>query len=213
MVLNYRLGAAGKIDWTKAWDKYLFLCSDMEQAFKERVNGCITQVLPPPVDLKPFLEVNLGSLNRTLHVVRVGSQSSQKIPADIRHIVSRIKQAHPAASFTFMGGHPTLDDLDYVDCIKEYSKPVIDVLRKGTVFWYILPDKYLDNGPRVIMEAMAAGLPIICDNRGGARDRVTPETGWLCDDIDDHIALFGNMDGHTLNIKGKAAKVPDFESP
>jgi hypothetical protein len=206
MVLNYRLQAAGKLEWTKTWDKYILLCSDMEAEFLNRVPGANTVVLSPPVDLKPFLDANFGSLNKTLHIVRVGSQSSQKFPPNIREIVERIKAAHPSATFTFMGGHDSLNGLDYVDQFPEYSKPVLDILRKGCVFWYILPDGYLDNGPRVIMEAMAAGLPVVADNRGGAKDRVTDETGWLCDSVDEHIEVFRNMEGRTLNIKGEAAK-------
>ena len=206
MVLNYRLQAAGKLEWTKSWNKYILLCSDMETEFLNRVPGANTVVLPPPVDLQPFLRANFGSLNRTLHIVRVGSQSSQKFPPNIREIVERVKAAHPSATFTFMGGHASLNDLDYVDQYEEYSKPVLEILRKGTVFWYILPDGYLDNGPRVIMEAMAAGLPPVVDNRGGAADRVTDETGWLCDSVEEHIEVFRNIDGRTLNIKGEAAK-------
>jgi len=206
MVLNYRLGKAGEIDWTKTWDKYIFLCSEMEKVFRERVPDNTSVVLPPPVDLLPFLNAGFGSINRTLHVVRVGSQSSQKFPKNIREVVEQIKEAHPSAKFTFMGGHPSLNDLDYVDCFKEYSQPVLDILRKGTVFWYMLPDGYLDNGPRVIMEAMAAGLPIVCDNRGGAKDRVTPETGWLCDNQDEHVKVFKEITGRSLAVKGEAAK-------
>jgi len=206
MVLNYRLGAAGKVGWTKEWDKYIFLCSEMEEKFKTLVPGCSSVVLPPPVDLKPFLDSNFGSLNRTLHIVRVGSQSSQKFPENIRQIVEQIKAVHPAASFTFMGGHPMLNDLDYVTQYDEYSKPVLDILRKGTVFWYILPDNYLDNGPRVILEAMAAGLPVVADNRGGAANRVTPETGWLCNTQEEHIEVFRQITGVELAKKGKAAR-------
>lgn len=206
MVLNYRLQAAGKLDWTKTWDKYIFLCSDMETAFRERVPECSSVVLPPPVDLKPFLDTNFGSLNRTLHIVRVGSQSSQKIPKNIRQVVERIKGVHPSASFTFMGGHESLKGLDYVDQFEEYSKSVMDILRKGTVFWYMLPEGYLDNGPRVIMEAMAAGLPVIADNRGGAKDRIAPGTGWLCDTVEDHITVIGDITGPLLAQSGKRAR-------
>jgi glycosyltransferase involved in cell wall biosynthesis len=206
MVLNYRLGGAGKVEWSKTWDKYIFLCSEMEAKFNELVPGCASVVLPPPVDLKPFLDANFGSLNRTLHIVRVGSQSSQKFPENVREVVEKIKAVHPSASFTFMGGSPMLNDLDYVTQYDEYSKPVLDVLRKGTVFWYMLPEGYLDNGPRVVVEAMAAGLPVVCDNRGGAADRVTDETGWLCGTQDEHIEVFRNITGIELARKGKAAR-------
>lgn len=206
MVLNYRLGQAGSLEWTKTWDQYIFLCSDLQTDFKKLAPDCDSVILPPPVDLQPFLDMDLGSLDKTLHVVRVSSQGHSKYPNNIREIVERIKRAHPAVRFTMMGGHKSLEDLDYVDCIKEYTRPVMDVLRRGNVFWYILPPDYLDNGPRVIMEAEAAGLPVIADNRGGAKDRITPETGWLCDTVEDHIAVFSELDGKILEQKGKAAK-------
>jgi hypothetical protein len=46
----------------------------------------------------------------------------------------------------------------------------------------------------------------VADNRGGAKDRVTDETGWLCDSVDEHIEVFRNMEGRTLNVKGAMAK-------
>ncbi len=217
MVINYRLGEVGEVEWSKGWDQYVFLCSDMEQAFKKRVPDANTLILPPPVDLQPFLEMDLGSLDKTLRVVRIGSQGDAKYPKNIRQIVEKIKEVHPSVKFSFMGGHESLKDLDYVDSIPAYSLPVLDVLKRGNVFWYILPENYLDNGPRVVMEAMAAGLPIIADNRGGAAERLTStrmspsglvetDSGWLCNSIDDHVEIFSKINGKTLVQKGRAAR-------
>ena len=214
MILNFRLGDAGETDWTKTWDRYIFLCSEMEQEFIERVPDSDTLILPPPVDLTEFLDMDLGSLNKTLHIVRVGSQSSQKMPPNIGEFVKTIKSNVPTARFTFMGGHPTLADIPDVECHEEYSKPVMDILRRGTVFWYMLPyqdangkpKRYRDNGPRVIMEAMGSGLPIVADNWGGAADRVTEETGWLPNTPAEHIEVLSNLTGKELSAKGRAAK-------
>ena len=206
MVLNYRLFQAGTIEWSKDWDQYIFLCRDLEAEFKKLVPDCNSLILPPPVDLQPFLDANLGSLDKTLHIVRIGSQGESKYPKNIREIVERIKEAHPAATFTMMGGHKSLNDLKYVDNVKEFSRPVLDILRRGCVFWYILPEGYLDNGPRVIMEAMAAGLPVVADNRGGAAERVSAGTGFLCDTVEEHIDRLANTDSKEWDRMGKAAK-------
>lgn len=206
MVLNYRLMQAGQVEWSRHWDRYTFLCSELEQKFKKLVPGCNSLMLPPPVDLKPFLDADLGSLDKTLHVVRIGSQGESKYPDNIREVVERIHAIHPPVKFTMMGGSDKLKDLDYVDNIKEYSKPVMDIMKKGSVFWYPLPEDYLDNGPRVIMEAMAAGLPVVADNRGGAKDRIVPGTGWLCDSDAEHIQRITGTSSKEWDRMGKAAK-------
>lgn len=63
----------------------------------------------------------------------------------------------------------------------------------------------MDMGPRVILEAMAAGLPILADPWGGAVDRVTSECGWLLSKAD-QIELIKNVTAEELKRKGEAAR-------
>ncbi|MFA5192395.1 MAG: glycosyltransferase [Verrucomicrobiia bacterium] len=81
-------------------------------------------------------------------------------------------------------------------------------LSHGSVFWYRLPAALRDQGPRVIVEAMAAGIPCIADNRDGAKDRITPETGWLCNTAQDYISAVGEIvsNPEILRCKGQAAR-------
>lgn len=206
MVLNYRIGMAGMLDWTRNCDQYIFLCSELERQFRERVSVFNGVILPPPVDLKPFLREEIESLDRTLHIVRVGSQTAQKMPENIRELVEKVKEVHPAASFTFMGGHDSLKGLPYVTCYKEFTEPVIDIMSRGNAFWYVLKPNYLDNGPRVIMEAMALGIPVVAGRFGGAGNRVTEDTGWLRDSFQEQIQVFAEIDGKALVKKGAAAR-------
>jgi glycosyltransferase involved in cell wall biosynthesis len=55
---------------------------------------------------------------------------------------------------------------------------------------------------------MAAGLPVIADNRYGAKDRVTPETGWLVDDYQSLLEVVREIIGDlsVLKTKGEAAR-------
>jgi glycosyltransferase involved in cell wall biosynthesis len=55
---------------------------------------------------------------------------------------------------------------------------------------------------------MASGLPVICDNHSGPCDRVTPETGWLCDNWNDYLEAIKEIlsNPEILHIKGKAAR-------
>ena len=83
---------------------------------------------------------------------------------------------------------------------------IADFLSKGNLFWYSLPIGYMDQGPRVICEAMAAGLPILADNWGGAVDRVTPECGWLCNTKAEMLEIVTNVTLEELKKKGEAAR-------
>jgi glycosyltransferase involved in cell wall biosynthesis len=84
---------------------------------------------------------------------------------------------------------------------------VAEFLGTGNLFWYSLPSnpQYMDMGPRVVLEAMAAGLPILADNWGGVVDRVTEETGWLCTK-NEQLLVIKEVTSEILEERGRAAK-------
>jgi glycosyltransferase involved in cell wall biosynthesis len=51
-------------------------------------------------------------------------------------------------------------------------------------------------------------MPVIADNRYGAKDRVTPETGWLCEEWEDYLKVISEIieNPEIIKIKGEAAK-------
>jgi glycosyltransferase involved in cell wall biosynthesis len=55
---------------------------------------------------------------------------------------------------------------------------------------------------------MACGLPCIGDNSYGAKDRITEDTGWLCEDVSDYIEVIKeiNSDIAVLKEKGRNAR-------
>ena len=202
MALTYKLGKAGQVNWTKGWNKYLFLSSIMRDAFLKRQPNIKTAVLAPPVQLQPFLIVQ-PDYNGPLRLVRHSSQGDNKFPRDLLEICRKAP-----AHFHFMPGPSQLK----VECnitLYPYDPDpagVAGFLAKGNCFWYLLPENYTDQGPRVIVEAMAAGLPVIAENRDGAKDRVTAETGWLIDKHDEVIDLLHSLDSDILRVKGQAAR-------
>jgi len=207
MVLNYKVGKAGDMQWTRGWDAYGFLNTTIRDAFLKKCADAKTFVLPPPVDLGPFLEANPGSLNRTLHLVRHSSQGDKKFPGEINRMIEQIREVDPGCKFSFMPGPTFLDpNIPKANKYRVNEVPVVEFLKMGTCFWYPLPEGYTDQGPRVIIEAMAVGLPVIADNRDGAKERVTEETGWLCDTHDQYAEVIRSTDGKELARKGEAAK-------
>lgn len=206
MVLNFRLGSVGVTEWSREWDLYGFLNFTLRDSFLEKFPEGNTFVLSPPIDIEPFLRESILNLNSPLHLVRVTSQASQKFPEDSNEFIKQIKELRPLAEFSFLGHPDWLMDAPYIHKFPEYSMDVREFLKRGNLFWYPLPDGFYDQGPRVIIEALAIGLPVIADNRGGAKDRVILEVGWLCDGRDQWLDILATVKGETLEKKGHAAK-------
>jgi ADP-heptose:LPS heptosyltransferase/glycosyltransferase involved in cell wall biosynthesis len=207
MILNYQLGKAGQADWTLGWDKYMFLNSTKEKDFIKRVPGAVTKVLPPPTDLSEFLEVHVD-YKAPLKLIRHNSQRDAKHPDYTNDLITQILEVNDATEFYYMPPYSKTFDHDNVHKFRVNEIPVPRFLSQGNCFWYHLPPGYQDQGPRVILEAMACGLPVIADNRDGAMDRVTPETGWLCEDVPDYLEVIEEItnDISILETKGKAAR-------
>ena len=205
LMLNFKLGGAGKAEWTKHWDLYGFLCSTMRDDFLKRVPGANCFVLPPAVDIEPFLVESIN-YNRTLHLVRHSSQGDRKYSEDTNDLIEEIRDKSPSTIFSFMPAPSFLNGAPKVHRFNVNQLSVVDFLKRGTCYWYRLPEKYTDQGPRTIVEAMAIGLPVIADNRWGAKDRVVEETGWLCENREDYIDIISQLNHKVLTEKGLAAK-------
>jgi glycosyltransferase involved in cell wall biosynthesis len=123
-------------------------------------------------------------------------------------MMEQIRAIHPNVRFSFMAAPNWVPKGPGVDILRQGEVSVPWFLKRGNLFWYPLPldPPYTDQGPRVIVEALAFGLPVIADNRDGAKDRVTDEVGWLCDTHEQYLDVLQGINGKVLNIKGQAAK-------
>ena len=213
MALTYKIGKAGEVPWTKGWDRYLFLSSALRDGFQAKVGQAVfaSSVLAPCVELEPFLAITpdyeqsaIGNRQSSIHIVRHSSQGDKKYPMSILQIMAETK-----ARYSFMPKPGFLSDRSGRSDWSDWSddpETIAAFLASGNCFWYLLPDGYTDQGPRVIVEAMAAGLPVIAENRDGAKDRVTPETGWLIDSHEKTIELINRLTPAILAEKGRAAR-------
>jgi len=214
MALTYKLGKVLKEYWTRDWNLYLFLSSAMEDAFTEKWEKLMeeenkdssysptyfpTQVLAPPIDLERFFKVKVD-YKQPLHIVRHSSQGDNKYSTDINELIN------VNANFSFMPAPTFLKGMPNVTRYQYNELPVEEFLGKGSCFWYLLPDGYTDQGPRVIMEAMAAGLPVIAENRDGAKDRLDDSCGWLINDHSEAKEIINSLTPEILEEKGNNAR-------
>jgi glycosyltransferase involved in cell wall biosynthesis len=211
-VLNFVAGNAVTEWFASRLAKAMFLNSTKEREFLEKAKGFsgTTRVLPPPVDLKPFLQIqpDYSKIAFVRHSRIYGKYNRDET---IR-LVSEFGEIVPDAEFWFMAGpdflRPMAQANPRIRLLRWSEQSVPQFLSHGSLFWYRLPAALRDQGPRVIVEAMAAGIPCIADNRDGAKDRVTPETGWLCNNLQEYIAVVRDIAKNpvVLRHKGEAAR-------
>jgi len=208
MMLNYRRGGVGEIEWTKGWNKYMFLNSTQEKELLSFLPGVKTKVLPPCTDLTPFFAVT-PTYNHNLRIVRHSSQGDTKFSKEFGAEVEGVISARSDVELNLLPGPSFLEaDGNKIKKFPRTADPnvIAQFLQRGNLFWYSLPHGYMDMGPRVILEAMAAGLSVLADNCGGAVDRVTTETGWLCDTKEQMVEVMRTVTPDELEKKGDAAR-------
>jgi len=207
MILNYKIGGAGKVDWTFGWDKYLFLNSEHEAEILKRIKSANTKVMAPPTDLTEFFKVE-PNYNDQLKLIRHSSQGDNKYPETINEMVSDILRIDSSIELHFMPARSNCKDHPQVYKYQKNKPPVYEFLNNGNCFLYHLPEGYTEGGPRVILEAHAAGLPVICDNHSGMKDRVTDETGFRCNSYEEMLEAIKtlNNDRDLLKKMGEAAR-------
>lgn len=58
----------------------------------------------------------------------------------------------------------------------------------------LFPSRLPEGCPLIVLEAMFSGTPVIATPNGGAREIVTPETGFLCDEDEEWLRALDRLD-------------------
>ncbi|WP_048098134.1 glycosyltransferase family 4 protein [Archaeoglobus sulfaticallidus] len=138
-------------------------------------------VIERPIDVKYYSGGKRSikySIPTILTVTNLRYKNKFRGVVEVIEVINKIKKkTGNDVVLLVAGGGKYLDELkefakkfDFVEVLG-FRKDVPDVLASADIFVYV---SYLDAFPSVILEAQAAGLPVICNNYGGL-----PEScGW-----------------------------------
>jgi glycosyltransferase involved in cell wall biosynthesis len=128
----------------------------------------------------------LGLPNDAFVVVSVGRLSRQKAPLDLLAGFSKLAAHRPDAHLVIVGDGPLRHEVENTVRDRGLSgrvhllglrSDVHDILPAADVFAL---SSHWEGLPRVLPQAMAAGLPIVATRAGGAADAIVPgRNGWL----------------------------------
>ncbi|MHC4698482.1 MAG: glycosyltransferase family protein, partial [Planctomycetota bacterium] len=155
MCLNFCTEQAANTWFRKYWDLILFLNTTKRASFPDQ--SIPTACLAPCVDLEPFLKIEpdysqLTFIRHARHIKHCGDET---------HLINRAQVEFPDARWRLMGVSEELqrayDPDPRFELLPEFQIPVFAFLRRGNLFLYRLHPRMKDQGPRVVVEAMAAG--------------------------------------------------------
>ena len=128
-------------------------------------------------------------------------------------LYSRLLKDTKNTRFEFMEAHKEL--IEYFKNEKRMvfhkydSMPVTEFLSRGHIYLYRSSNAWRDQYPRVVAEALAAGLPVLSEPRDGTKDRIDyGNIGFYCIDYDAYlysIKLLQRKEKYRLQM-GLAAK-------
>jgi hypothetical protein len=201
IVLNFVLGGLQNCGWLSYYPvkKILFLNTTKMGEWRNKVCDELRHIptysLAPCVDIDQYLNAPKVKSDK----IRIGRHSriSLKYPQEPCTIYDEImnNMSGNGYEFHFMLAHNKIKSKYQGDSrfiFHDWNQPSVpEYLANLDIYLYEINPNTRDQGPRVIVEAMAAGLPVIAENRDGMKDRIKQGiTGILCNN---KIGLIGGV--------------------
>jgi len=169
---------------------------------KEKYKGCMSRIkkwkiIPPCIDTKRFSNIEKEKHDKIV-IGKLANDNPKKFPMDLIKIFKTLDEKYPGKlRFSIVGGRKYYGDilpLDDYELIEFGEYPVEELYKRYDILVYKNCDDLTDTWARVITEAMASGLLVVADNRGGPAEQIEHSRhGFLCDSNEDFITYLSHL--------------------
>jgi len=141
---------------------------------------------PSPIDIARFTPASRGAARRRPVIGRLSRDTLPK--HDVEDLALYREWSGGAAQVKLQGATCLSDQLEagtHLELTPEGAAPAVDFLRSLDVFYY-RTGSHVETFGRVVFEAMACGLPVVCHRHGGYANSIRHgENGFLFDTTDE----------------------------
>jgi len=155
-----------------------------EGRFREKV------FCPPCIDTSPYEKIERAPESKRCVVGRLQTDSPRRHPPEVLDIFRAVKQSAPACTFSIVGGAKYYEDTQGLDIEMPAvgSAPPEQFYAGFDILVLRNPAEVTDTWSRIVTEGMAAGLPVVSEDRGGPVEQIdSGENGFLCHTDDEFI--------------------------
>jgi glycosyltransferase involved in cell wall biosynthesis len=193
-------------DWLKQWpliavhhnrthpcfhaDLDVFVSESILKHYEKLKHRMNWKLVPPCMDLSAYEAIERKNDNDRCVIGKLTSGMHTRFPEELLTILAEVKEKTPDSKFSLVGGAEYWKNISLKDCEtpKIGSKTPEEFYKGFDIFVHRNKESTMDSWGRVISEAMAAGLPVVCENKGGPAEQITHEVdGFLCNNDEEFV--------------------------